>query len=37
MIVDEDRQLDKIHVNIDILFPKLPCEFLDVDAYDSMG
>jgi hypothetical protein len=35
--VDDRHSQEKVNVNMNILFPKLPCEFLDVDAFDSMG
>lgn len=26
-----------MQVNLDILFPRLPCQFLDVQVFDAMG
>lgn len=37
IFVDEETQQEKVHVNMNIYFPRLPCDFLDVDAYDAMG
>lgn len=37
MYVDEQRQQDKININMNILFFSSPCEFLDVNAFDAIG
>lgn len=37
IFVDDAHSQDKVDVNLNILFPRLPCEFLDVDAFDAMG
>lgn len=37
MFIDESKTEDKLQINLDILFPALPCELLSFDAQDVMG
>eukprot|EP00397_Hematodinium_sp_SG-2012_P049977 GEMP01057872.1.p1 GENE.GEMP01057872.1~~GEMP01057872.1.p1 ORF type:complete len:285 (+),score=46.97 GEMP01057872.1:220-1074(+) len=37
MFIDEARGTDKLQVNLDIVFPKAPCDVLSLDAQDVMG
>jgi endoplasmic reticulum-Golgi intermediate compartment protein 3 len=37
MLVDIAPTSEKLHVNIDILFPKLPCEIISLDVQNVLG
>lgn len=37
MFIDEARGTDKLQVNMDVIFPKAPCDVLSLDAQDVMG
>jgi hypothetical protein len=37
MMVDVSHHDDRLNINIDILFPKMPCELLSLDVQDVMG
>lgn len=37
MMVEVVHKNDKLHINMDIEFPRLPCSVLSVDVEDMMG
>ena len=37
LIVDTSHRDDFVNVNIDILFPKVPCDVLSLDVQDILG
>lgn len=37
MFIDDSKTEEKLQINLDILFPVLPCELLSFDAQDVMG
>lgn len=37
MLVDISHTDDKLEINIDITFPRFPCEILSLDVQDVMG
>lgn len=37
MLVDISHREDRLDINIDILFPKIPCDMLTLDVQDVMG
>ncbi len=37
MLVDNASQSDKLNVNIDIIFRKLPCEIISLDVQNVLG
>ena len=37
MFVDASHHDDRLNINIDIVFPKMPCEVLTLDIMDIMG
>ena len=37
MLVDISHHDDRLNINIDIFFPKMPCEVLSLDVQDVMG
>jgi hypothetical protein len=37
MLVDISHHDDRLNINIDIVFPKMPCDVLSLDVQDIMG
>ena len=37
MLVDISHHDDRLNINIDIVFPKMPCDVLSLDVQDVMG
>jgi hypothetical protein len=37
MLVDVSHKDDTLNINIDIMFPKMPCELITLHAEDIMG
>lgn len=37
MFVDSSHHDDRLNINVDIVFPKMPCEVLSLDIMDIMG
>jgi hypothetical protein len=37
MLVDISHHDDRLNINIDVVFPKVPCEILSLDVQDIMG
>ena len=37
MLVDISHHDDRLNINVDITFPKMPCELLSLDVQDVMG
>eukprot|EP00350_Pseudokeronopsis_sp_OXSARD2_P008011 CAMPEP_0170545238 /NCGR_PEP_ID=MMETSP0211-20121228/3701_1 /TAXON_ID=311385 /ORGANISM="Pseudokeronopsis sp., Strain OXSARD2" /LENGTH=85 /DNA_ID=CAMNT_0010849091 /DNA_START=127 /DNA_END=384 /DNA_ORIENTATION=+ len=37
MLVDVSHKDDRLDINIDVYFPKLPCDILSLDVEDVMG
>jgi hypothetical protein len=37
MLVDISHHDDRLNINVDILFPKIPCDVLSLDVQDVMG
>jgi hypothetical protein len=37
MFVDASHHDDRLNINVDIVFPKMPCEVLSLDIMDIMG
>jgi hypothetical protein len=37
MLVDISHHDDRLNINIDIEFPKMPCDVLSLDVQDVMG
>lgn len=37
MFVDTSHHDDRLNINVDIVFPKMPCEVLSLDIMDIMG
>lgn len=37
MLVDVSHHDDKLNINVDIVFEKMPCEILSLDVQDVMG
>lgn len=37
MYIDESKTEEKLQINLDIMFPVMPCELLSFDAQDVMG
>jgi hypothetical protein len=37
MLVDISHHDDRLNINIDIFFPKMPCQVLSLDVQDVMG
>lgn len=37
MQVDIAHHDDRLNINVDIVFPKMPCELLSLDIMDVMG
>jgi hypothetical protein len=37
MLVDISHHDDRLNINVDIVFPKMPCELLSLDVQDVMG
>ena len=37
MLVDITHHDDRLNINIDIIFPRIPCDILSLDVQDVMG
>lgn len=37
MFVEEKHHDDRLNINVDIIFPKMPCEVIGLDIMDIMG
>ena len=37
MLVDISHHDDRLNINVDIVFPRMPCEILSLDVQDVMG
>ena len=37
MFVDNTRESSKLKVNLDIMFPRVPCDIMSLDVQDIMG
>ncbi len=37
MLVDVSHRDDQLHINLDIMFPYMPCDILTLDVEDVMG
>jgi hypothetical protein len=37
MLVDISHHDDRLNINVDIDFPKMPCDILSLDVQDVMG
>lgn len=37
MVVNTSHSSDKFKINIDIEFPRLPCDIISLDVEDSLG
>lgn len=37
MLVDISHHDDRLNINVDIVFPRLPCDVLSLDVQDVMG
>lgn len=37
MMVDVSHHDDRLSINVDIVFPKMPCQLLSLDVQDIMG
>jgi hypothetical protein len=37
MLVDISHHDDRLNINVDIVFPKMPCDVLSLDVQDVMG
>ena len=37
MLVDISHHDDRLNINIDIVFPRMPCDLLSLDVEDVMG
>lgn len=37
MLVDISHRDDRLNINVDIVFPKLPCDIVTLDVQDVMG
>ncbi len=37
MLVDISHHDDRLNINVDIVFPRMPCEIISLDVQDVMG
>jgi hypothetical protein len=37
MLVDVSHHDDRLNINIDIVFPRMPCDMISLDVQDVMG
>ena len=37
MLVDVSHRDDQLYINVDIYFPRMPCDILSLDVEDIMG
>lgn len=37
MLVDISHSDDRLNINVDIIFPRMPCDILTLDVQDVMG
>ena len=37
MLVDISHDDDRLHINVDIVFPKMPCDLITLSVQDVMG
>lgn len=37
MLVDISHHDDRLNINVDIVFPRIPCDILSLDVQDVMG